>query len=145
MSAASYQWNQAEIASDVVDGEAVIIHLTDGTYYSLDRAGTVIWEALASPRSPSTLADSLVTRYGIAQEQARADSDALVTELVRERLVIASAGNADTTPLATAPAHDAGFPYSRPHLSKYTDMADMLALDPPLPGVRDLPWKTPAE
>jgi len=31
-----------------------------------------------------------------------------------------------------------------PRLDKYTDMQEMLALDPPLPGIEDIPWEPPA-
>lgn len=135
-------WNANEIASDVVDGEAVIIHLTDGTYYSLDRAGTAVWEALATPRRLDAIGAMLAARYAVPVAQAQADVDNLVGAFVRERLVTTTVADEDASPLASAPV--TGVPYAPPQLSKYADMADMLALDPPLPGVRDLPWKTPS-
>ena len=32
-------------------------------------------------------------------------------------------------------------PYKSPQLHIYTDMEDLLALDPPTPGFADIPWK----
>lgn len=142
MDTTQYRWNTSDIAADVVDGEAVIINLVDGTYYSLDLVATVLWESLAAPQSVATLAAAIAGRYRIDDARAASDAEALVADLVRERLVVAAPGDAaDATDLRDALTGQAG-PYTTPRLNKYTDMADMLALDPPLPGLEDLPWKT---
>ena len=36
-------------------------------------------------------------------------------------------------------------PYEIPKLNIYRDMGDLLALDPPVPGLGDTPWKDPDE
>jgi hypothetical protein len=36
-------------------------------------------------------------------------------------------------------------PYELPKLNIYRDMGDLLALDPPVPGLGDTPWKEPEE
>ena len=33
--------------------------------------------------------------------------------------------------------------YTPPVLEVYTDMSDLLALDPPMPGLADIPWRGP--
>ena len=143
MNAARYQWNAQEVAADVVDGEAVIINLINGTYYSLDQAGTVVWQTLGTPQSLESIAAALVARYDVARDTAHADADAFVGDLVREQLLLASAGEVDT--VHPDVRNDAQrLAYAAPRLEKYTDMADMLALDPPLPGLKDIPWKTPS-
>jgi len=41
------------------------------------------------------------------------------------------------------PAPAGKLPYEPPRLSVYRDMGDLLALDPPAPGLTDIPWKAP--
>lgn len=139
MDAPHYHWNRSEIAADVVDGEAVIIHLTDGTYFSLDPVGTVIWQLLGSPQPSDAITAAIVDRFGIPLAQAQDDTDAFLADLLREHLVVrGDVGDRDAAP---APAAGADIAYARPVLTKYTDMANLLALDPPLPGTQDFPWK----
>jgi hypothetical protein len=133
--------NADEIAADVVDGEAVIINLANGTYYSLDATATCVWEALDTPRSLEELADVLVARFEVGAAQALEDCTALLRSLADEALVtVVPAGDRVAAASVTMAAQRLA--YVAPRLSKYTDMADMLALDPPLPGLKDLPWKT---
>ena len=36
--------NREEVVSKVIDGELIIIRLSDGTYYSMENVGTRVWE-----------------------------------------------------------------------------------------------------
>ena len=40
-----------EVASELIDGEAIIIDLSTGMYFSLDRVGGRIWALLANQTS----------------------------------------------------------------------------------------------
>lgn len=134
-----------DIAADVVDGEAIIINLASGAYYSLNDAGTIIWEALTVPRTIADVAALLTARFHLPPDRALSDTERFVAELCAEQLIQGPPLEARAAePPAAANANAApGVPYDGPSLTKYTDMADMLALDPPLPGLKDLPWKTP--
>ncbi len=35
---------EEEVASKVIDGEAIIINLANGVYYSMDKVGALVWE-----------------------------------------------------------------------------------------------------
>ncbi len=134
-----------DVAAEVVDGEAIIINLASGAYYSLNHAATVIWEALAAPRTIDEIAAMLTARFPLPHDRAVGDVHGFVADLHAEQLIH---GTPPPSRIAdgTAPASGAATPgpeYAGPALTKYTDMADMLALDPPLPGLKDLPWKSP--
>lgn len=141
MAASHYRWNTPEIAADVVDGEAVIIHLTDGTYFSLDPVGTLVWEALGAPQADVAIASALAARFGIPEGEALADTRGLLEALARDGLIVACEPEDRASTVRFTP--DAVTRYEPARLTKYTDMADMLALDPPLPGTQNLPWKAP--
>ena len=37
--------NEEEVAAKVMDGEAILINLSSGIYYSMDKVGGVLWGA----------------------------------------------------------------------------------------------------
>ncbi|MDQ6888009.1 MAG: PqqD family protein [Gemmatimonadota bacterium] len=134
--------NGAECASKVMDGEAVIINLTNGTYYSMPDVGGAIWQMIGEERTLAEIVDGIVGRYDVARDQAERDARRLVDELVVSRLAVATAGAGDAPPPRTIPA-SARLPYAAPELTSYSDMADLVALDPPMPQLDDIVWTEP--
>lgn len=66
-------------------GEAFLLHVGTGRYFSLNASGLVVWRALAAGRSPE---DDLAAAYPKApREQLRADVLRVVDELLRNDLV----------------------------------------------------------
>ena len=137
--------NDAECAAKVLDGEAVIINLLNGTYYSLDRAGAVVWELAAAGHTVGEIVDGLTMRYDVDASRAQSDVERLVSDLLAERLLVAANGAANGSSnggAQSAPATGRE-PYDVPMLTTYRDMADLLALDPPMPRLEDIVWNDP--
>jgi len=129
------------VVSKIMDGEAVIIDLTTGTYYSLIHAGARAWDLLIAGHSVAAVAAAVAREYGIARERVTTDVEALVGQLVNEGLVrpVDEAPAADSAD-ASVPVETAAGSYEAPVLQIYRDMQDLLALDPPMPGLKDIPW-----
>ena len=137
------QPNKEEVAAKVMDGEAILINLSNGIYYSMDKVGAVVWELVERNFSPEEMVASIMSRYEVETEKAQADVERLLKELVDEKLILAADGavGADREqPEQT----DTKQPYEPPQLNIYRDMGDLLALDPPTPGLEATPWKDPA-
>ena len=134
--------NDGQVAAKLVDGEAIVIDLASGTYYSLAGTGALVWGLAERGGSEEEIAAELERRFGAAAGEAREDVRRLLAELVDEGILVA----ADGAPAGPGPS-DSELPdlstYERPVLDKYTDMSDLLALDPPMPGLRDIPWQAP--
>ena len=129
------------IAARVLDDEAVIINLESGTYYTLTGVGAAVWELLSGGRSVDEATDHLVAQYDVQRTQLRSDLDRLVDDLLQEEL-LAPASDRAAAPSLSAPEGDPGeqLPYQAPTLVAYRDMAELLAIDPPQPGLADLSW-----
>lgn len=130
----------ATVAAEVIEGEAVIINLDTGVYHSMDRAGAQVWEALAGGATPGEVVDALSGATGVARETAAADVARVLEALLGEALLVVN-------PSAAAPASPLVFPeceYGPPTLTSYRDMRDLLALDPPAPGLDGITWTAPA-
>ena len=71
----------------VLEDEAVLLNLDNGVYYTLNRVGTVLWECFTGHQSFDRILDDMCERFEVANEQARADLEALVTRLHQEGLI----------------------------------------------------------
>jgi hypothetical protein len=133
-----------EVAAKVIDSEAIIINLANGIYYSMDKAGGVIWEMLEAGHSLEEVIAAATTRYDVSREQAQTDVERLATELLQENLLrVLDGGAPPQKPLVEE--GQPKLPYETPTLNIYRDMGDLLALDPPTPGFQEIAWKEPKE
>ena len=133
-----------EIASKVIDGEAIIINLASGVYYSMDKVGALVWERLQAGYILDDVIRAVTDAYDVSPEQAESNVVELVEELLQETLVVTSENGASRAAEVIAEPEDK-LPYELPKLNIYRDMGDLLALDPPVPGLGDTPWKEPEE
>ncbi len=69
-------------------GEAVLLHLGTGTYFGLDSVGTRIWHLLAEHQSTAAVVPLLLQEFDVNEHQLRLDLEALVTQLLAQRLLI---------------------------------------------------------
>jgi hypothetical protein len=135
---------EEEVASKVIDGEAIIINLANGVYYSMDKVGALVWDRLQAGYTLDDVITAVTCAYVVPREQAESNVRELVEELVQENLVILS-GNGDAVAAPGTSEQQEKVPYEIPKLNIYRDMGDLLALDPPVPGLGDTPWKDPDE
>jgi hypothetical protein len=124
--------NEQQVAAKVMEGEAILINLSTGAYYSTPSTGGFIWSLVERRLSISAMVRAVTEHYDVARPRAEADVLRLCEELCAEGLAQSSVGAAQgVAPEAAGPR----LAYEAPALEKYTDMAEMFALDPPLPGL----------
>jgi hypothetical protein len=123
-----------------MDGEAILINLSNGMYYSMDKVGGLLWELVEKGYSLEEMATAISERYEVSPDQARADVERITAELQQENLVLEGNGAAPQEALALD-SSKAREPYEAPQLNVYRDMGALLALDPPMPGLEATPWK----
>jgi hypothetical protein len=131
--------NDDEVAAEIVDGEAVVINLGTGMYYTLAGIGCEAWAMVEQRLSLAEMSERLAARYRVAPATVLGDLQRLAGELLDEGLVCPAADPSGIVSQVAA-AHDpaaAGPAYAPPELCRYTDMAEVLALDPPLPVLKD--------
>jgi hypothetical protein len=134
--------NTSEVAGEVIEGEAIIIDVASGVYYSMTGAGGFLWALLEEGRSLGDAAAAIAARYDVPVGQARADVERVAAELLVHGLVVRAGAAPPARPAATT-GPEPGVAYEAPRLHVYRDLSALLALDPPAPGLRDIPWKAP--
>lgn len=123
-----------QVLHESIDGEVMIIDLTTGSYYSLRGSAAEIWELVArSPGATSDeVAEAVVARYDSNGSVAPAVTTFL-DELADERLVdVLPATDERGEGFGTLAGRDgqAARAFEAPVLEKYTDMQDLVLLDP---------------
>jgi hypothetical protein len=127
--------NVGDIAAKVIDGEAILINISNGMYHSMEKVGAVVWELIQEGHSLAQISEFIAARYDAPLETIQADLERLGNELLQGNIVAPDTEPA--SPLDVQPPA-AKQPYQAPVLNTYDDMSDLLALDPPMPGVKDV-------
>ena len=122
----------SRVAAKVLDGELIVINLDTGYYYASTGTGVAIWQQIETGASLRQVVDALVSRYDVAADRAERDARAFVEKLALETLLVPAASRAADHGLTAAPIAPAKLPYAPPELTKYDDMAEQFAMDPPL-------------
>lgn len=128
--------NSSKITHETIDGEVVIVNLASGSYYSLDGAGAEIWSRIADRASFSEIVAYLADRYDGKIEALAGAVQQLLGDLETEGLILkepdgAPAQSPEAKPIAPGrPESAAKIQFTPPSLNKYTDMQDLLLLDP---------------
>ena len=81
-----------EQVSTEMDGEAVILNLDSGTYFSLNSVGARIWELIQSARPVSEIRDAIIGEYEVEPEVAERDVLALLGALLEHKLIHVQSG-----------------------------------------------------
>jgi hypothetical protein len=135
-----FEVSRPEVVGSVVDGEVVAINLDTGSYYNISGAGVDIWAAVEQTASAPEVTARLARRFGMAADEIATAVNGFMEELVAEALIrpadgVATGGecSADDAP------SDGQVAFTRPVLEKFTDMEDLLLVDP-VHDVTDRGW-----
>jgi len=126
----SYRLNTPLVAIEIIENEAVVIHFESGCYFSADKVGAAVLEMVGKQASVSRMVRSLVGTYvgeAVAIEQALRR---FLSELLKEGLVIPT--SIDDEPPENVAVKPSGemLPFTDPVLHKFTDLQNLLMLDP---------------
>jgi hypothetical protein len=122
-----YRAAAPDVVADVIDGEAVIMNLRTGRYFSSLGAGAGCWEAIAAGHSPELVAGALAASYGLNPGAALEEVQRFVHELTENGLIVPMEGPGPDASPTWAVAEE---PFRALSLNVYTDMQDLLLLDP---------------
>lgn len=119
-----YKINEPGVVAQVVEGEALLIAFETGKYYSSADAGGLIIEAIQQGASLTRIVAAF-SRAGSSAEAIQSGVVAFVEQLVTEQLIVPSQAQPTSD---WAPASMLTF--RTPVLHTYTDLEDLLVLDP---------------
>jgi len=141
----AYQLNSPAVVSEVIDGEAVIMHLKSGKYFSAASSGGLIWACIEHAQPISHTIELFVAQYAATADQAKVAVEGFIADLLTHELIRPVDGG---EPVALVSLADIGgsstkHAFLAPALNVYSDMQDLLLLDP-IHDVDEVGWPTPA-
>ena len=138
-----FRVNTPTVTHEIIDGEAVIINLDSGSYYSLVGVGATVWDLLYQRAPLNEIVTALAnTHSGDAAEIERAVND-LTDQLCAENLVVPDDSELPLAQFSVPPDQNGQkTPFNAPVLQKFTDMQELLLLDP-IHDVDDMGWPKP--
>lgn len=136
----SYQVVSKKIIHEMIDNEVIIVNLENGHYYSVTNSGGLIWQMIVAGYSIDKIVHQLKSHFNLEDGLAEADLRAFLDSLVKENLIIEDAGSGEETnkPEVDLPPGD----YEKPELEVYTDIEELLLLDP-IHEVDEAGWPKP--
>jgi len=72
----------------LVDGEAVVLHLGNGFYYSLNPVGATIWEEFSKGHTIEHIVETVCEEYDVTKDVAKKDLADLLADLSKEGLIL---------------------------------------------------------
>ena len=121
--------NRAAILSERFGNEVVAINNNNGNYYSLNGISADIWALLESGASLQTIIEQVENRYASENDQIASSVTEFVDELLKQELVVVAEAAASPEG-ARLPVPQQPLPFDTPRLEVYSDMQDLLLLDP---------------
>jgi hypothetical protein len=124
-----YQVNRPDVVMESFEGEVIIIHMQRGNYYSLRGSAPLIWDMIDHGYPLEKTSDYLAKRYPGHEEEIRVAVRNLAEELIAENLLVPLLNPpTDSGEIVTNP--EVNGPFAPPLLERYTDMQELLLLDP---------------
>lgn len=134
-----FRVNTPAVVAEIIDGEAVIMNLKSGNYFSTENIGSVVWQWIEDGLTFRQMLDLMNKRFAAERERIEPALTLFMSDLLSHELVREEA--AEDTRIA-APARDplvnlSGF--SAPVLNVYADVKDLLLIDP-IHDVSEVGW-----
>ena len=123
----SFSVNTAGVTHDVFDGEVVALNLIDGKYYSMEGTASFIWQAILQYATTTSVISQLKRLPDVENHVVETEVEQFLLQLQNEGLITELESNEPREP-RTQPALP--IKYSTPQLLIFTDMQEVIALDP---------------
>ncbi len=136
---ARYTVDTAKVVSEIIDGEAILINLANGYYYSLDTTGAEIWTHLQAGRSALEIVSVLKRRYDCSQADPEAAVQSLIATLETDELIAPGMPSPGPAPQMLASGEAPRTLFRLPTLQRFSDMQGFLLVDP-IHEVDDTGW-----
>jgi hypothetical protein len=120
-----------KVVHEVFDDEVIVVNLENGNYYTLAGSAAEIWKLVITGASAEQIVQGVGTLYQDEPASIEAVVCLFVAELEHELLIAPEQHPAD--PSDGQPGQSlvpSGLRFEPPVLAKYTDMEQLLVLDP---------------
>jgi len=123
--------NSPQVISETVGGEAIIVNLASGHYFSLQGTAVEVWDGVERGEGSEAIVHQLEQRYeATGDDDIDASVKKLLDDFVAAELLVADGNEADCAPLSPSRAGGERARFVPPTFTTFTDMQDIILLDP---------------
>lgn len=129
----SYRVNEPSVISEVIDGETIVLNFESGHYYSFNPTASEIWQRLSAGEAVDATVACVARRFAVDPVTVRAQVAEFIRRLEDEGLIRSTEARlaAETDAVPPPPeARSEPAAFSPPSFEKFTDMEELLLLDP---------------
>jgi coenzyme PQQ synthesis protein D (PqqD) len=141
----AYRIEAASVVSDVIDGEAVMLHRGSGDYFSTDGVGSLIWQWIEEGRSRGRMLGDLEARFAADPAVIAAALDSFIVDLLSHQLVREASATVEPEEARAAAGPVERVPFCPPVLNIYSDIRNLLLLDPIHDVAEESGWPVPKQ
>lgn len=126
----------------MIEDEIIALDMQSGSYFSLRQTAAWIWRLLRQPTSQEQIVTAVIACYQVDRARATLDVQTLLAHLQAEGLIEVTV--AQRTEEIATPLNPTGEPYTTPVLEVFTDVQDLLTIDP-IHDVDEMGWPQPKQ
>jgi Coenzyme PQQ synthesis protein D (PqqD) len=126
----TYRVNSPHVISETLGGETIIVNLASGHYFNLQGTAVDVWQELEQGKAVESIVLALEHRYEAGAGEVRASVEKLVDDFVAAELIVAEGNGAGEAVSAPPGASAERAPFVAPSFTTFTDMQDIILLDP---------------
>ncbi|MEH2247877.1 PqqD family protein [Nostoc sp.] len=138
-----FKFRDSQIVYEFFDDEVILIDLNNGKYYHLNRVGLIILKGIEQQKSLLEIIQLLFQNFINCPPDLQQVVTNFLEELQQESLIVVNTevlDNGNNTEVSqNDPSSESLSVFELPSLKKYTDMQDLLLLDP-IHDVDDAGW-----
>lgn len=127
--ASVYRINGPNIIHEAFEDEVIVLNMNNGYYFSLSKVSADIWKQIGAGATIPAITQAIKRRYHGDELEIESAVSQFVTQLAQENLVAAGEGE-EGIQVADEAAPKEFKPFQAPSLQKFSDMQEMLLLDP---------------
>ena len=131
-----YKFNAPRMIHETIDKETVVIDTESGVYFSITGSGYLVIQLLDQGASAAELTARLAAAFGLDPASLRPQVQDFVAQLLAEEMIVPTADAAGASAELVLTDGEA---YAPLMLEKFTDMHDLLLMDP-IHEVSDAGW-----
>ena len=130
-----FKINTPDVIYESFESEVVIIDFKTGSYYSLDSVGSDIWRFIEEGATATEIVEAMTCRYEGSREHIDTAVNHLLAKLQKENLIVTDGvkkPGSEGEPNIHVETHPETekLRFDTPILQTFTDMQELLLLDP---------------
>jgi hypothetical protein len=125
-----YRVNSPQVIAETLGDETINVNLATGHYFNLQQTAVEVWEALARQEPVSTIVPKLQGRYDAADGEIENAVARLISDFQAAELIVPEEDDGAPVEAPVVPTVGERQPFVAPTFATFTDMQDIILLDP---------------